>query len=59
YEAFMDYRINSYNFSGVEMNALKERLSNYDPTMEELEKKGLSKREAREFLEKMKKIKES
>jgi thymidylate synthase (FAD) len=57
YEAFRDYRINSYSFSGVEMNALKERLINYAPTEEELVKKGLSKREAREFLEKLKKIK--
>lgn len=56
YEAFRDYRINSYSFSGVEMNALKERLVNYSPTQEELEKKGLSKRESREFLEKLRKI---
>ena len=57
YEAFMDYCINSNSFSGVEMNALKDRLVDYMPELEELEKKGLSKREAREFLEKLKKIK--
>jgi len=56
YEAFLDYRIKSYSFSGVEMNALKDRLTDYMPELEELEKKGLSKREAREFLEKLKKI---
>ena len=56
YEAFMDYRINSYSFSGVEMNAIRERLTDYMPELDELEKKGLSKREAREFLEKLRKI---
>ncbi len=56
YEAFMDYRINAHTFSGVEMNAVKERLTDFMPELEELEKKGLSKREAREFLEKLKKI---
>jgi thymidylate synthase (FAD) len=56
YEAFRDYRLNSYSFSGVEMNAIKERLADYSPTEEELVKKGLSKREAREFLEKLRKI---
>jgi len=57
YEAFLDYRVNSFSFSGVEMNALKEKLSDYSPELEELTAKGLSKREAREFLEKLRKIK--
>jgi thymidylate synthase (FAD) len=57
FEAFMDYRVNAFNLSGVEAGILKERLMDYRPELEELTEKGLSKREAREFIEKLAKIK--
>ena len=56
FEAFMDYRVNAFNFSGTEVNVLKEQLDGFLPEVEELEKQGLSKREAREFRRKLKKI---
>ena len=56
FEAFMDYRVNAFSFSGTEVNVLKEQLDGFLPEIEELEKKGLSKREAREFRRKLKKI---
>jgi thymidylate synthase (FAD) len=57
FEAFMDYRVNAFNLSGVEAGILKERLTDYSPELEELTEKGLSKREAREFIEKLRRIK--
>lgn len=57
YEAFMDYAVNSLYFSGPEAEILKPYLLNFDLNKDDLVEKGLSKREATEFLEKMKKIK--
>ena len=56
YEAFMDYTFNAQFFSGTELGVLKDCLSKFDLEIDELIKRGLSKREASEFLEKMKKI---
>ena len=53
YEAFEDYRLRSVSLSQPELNALSSLLSGYAPTLEELTAKGLSKREATEFLEKL------
>lgn len=57
YEAFMDYSINSAYFSGTELTILKEYLEKFDFDIDQLYERGLSKREARELLEKMRKIK--
>jgi thymidylate synthase (FAD) len=57
YEAFMDYGFNSAYFSGTELSILKEYLENFDLDVDQLHEKGLSKREARELLAKMRKIK--
>jgi thymidylate synthase (FAD) len=57
YEAFMDYGFNSAYFSGTELSILKEYLEKFDLDVDQLHEKGLSKREARELLEKMRKIK--
>lgn len=57
YEAFMDYSVNAVTLSGCELRAMKEHFKDYSPSLEELTETGLSKREAREFLEKLDKIK--
>ncbi len=56
YEAFMDYSLNALSFSGPELKVLKESLSDLSLTKEELVKRGLSRREAEEFLEKLEKL---
>jgi thymidylate synthase (FAD) len=53
YEAFEDYRLNALHFSGPELKVLAGALAEHDPTAEELVARGLSKREATEFLEKL------
>ena len=53
YEAFEDYTLNSAMFSAPELNAIK-RLIKDIPSVEELVSLGLSKREAGEFIEKLK-----
>ena len=58
YEAFLDYSVNSVQFSAVELRAVKDRLADISLDQEELVKRGLSKREAAEFLEKLRKIRE-
>ncbi len=58
YEAFMDYSVNSFYFSGPELAVLKDRLAGFDLSKEALVEKGLSKREADEFIEKMRRIRE-
>ena len=58
YEAFTDYSLNSVQFSAVELRAVKDRLSDISLDQEELVERGLSKREAAEFLEKLRKIRE-
>lgn len=58
WEAFEDYILNSEKFSRLELNILAEHLKTDSITQEYLETKGLGKREAEEFLEKVKKLKE-
>lgn len=57
YESFLDYAYDAEYFSGTEINILKDCLNKFDLDLDELVKRGLSKREAREMLEKMNKIK--
>ncbi|MDZ4724055.1 MAG: FAD-dependent thymidylate synthase [candidate division Zixibacteria bacterium] len=57
FQAFEDYSLNAAMFSGPELAILKENLSSFDPDMAQLESAGLSKREASEFIEKLKRIK--
>jgi len=52
YEAFEDYILHARRFSRLELEALRSMLTTL-PTVEELEARGLSGREAREFLDKM------
>jgi thymidylate synthase (FAD) len=56
WEAFEDYMLRSQKFSRVELAVLREKLDTSSFTPEYLQQKGLSKREAEEFLEKMKAI---
>jgi len=56
WEAFEDYVLKSEKFSRLEMNVIAEHLSTQSITKEYLESKGLGKREAEEFLEKLKKL---
>lgn len=56
WSAFEDYNLNAGNFSGLEMNILKELLSEKLPSIDYLTAKGLSKREATEFISKFNKI---
>lgn len=58
YEAFIDYKVNSIGFSGVELGILKEQLTRQDHDLDSLVDNGLSKREAKELLEKIRYIKE-
>ena len=53
FEAFMDYSVNAANFSGQELEAIKNKLLSVEWTVDELKKSGLSKREALEFIKKM------
>ena len=53
FEAFIDYSVNAANFSGQELEIIKNKLSGTEWTVDNLEKAGLSKREAVEFIEKM------
>ncbi len=52
YEAFEDYILHARRFSRLELEALRSMLTTL-PTVEELEARGLSGREAREFLDKL------
>jgi thymidylate synthase (FAD) len=56
YEAFEDYILNSVSFSGPELKVLGSALENYAPNTDTLVKQGISKREAAELLEKLKKL---
>ena len=55
YEAFEDYIVNSQKFSAQELHVIKSLLSSV-PTEEELIAKGLSGREAREFIDKLSRL---
>jgi len=54
WEAFEDYILKSEKFSRLELNILAEQFDTSGITKEYLESKGLGKREAEEFLEKLK-----
>lgn len=56
YEAFSDYQLNGVNFSGPELAILREHLAGVLRDPEGLVARGLSKREASEFLEKLQKV---
>jgi len=56
YEAFIDYTVDSFSFSALEMKVLKEELNGFKTDKDDLVKKGLSTREAREFSAKIKKL---
>ncbi len=56
WEAFEDYRFDAACFSGPELKILRKSLASFAPTVEELSEQGLSKREAREFLAKLAKM---
>ena len=58
YEAFEDYNLNAHGFSGPELAALKDTLDKVDFDQEDLLARGLSKREATEFFEKIRRIKD-
>jgi thymidylate synthase (FAD) len=54
YEAFEDYILHSQRFSRSELQIIRSTLSTL-PSVDELQAKGLSAREAREFLDKLQK----
>jgi len=56
WEAFEDYILHSEKFSRLELKVLAEQLGATTFTIENLQEKGLGKREAEEFLEKLKNI---
>jgi thymidylate synthase (FAD) len=56
WEAFEDYILKSEKFSRLELRVLAEHLDTSSITSEYLQSKGLGKREAEEFLEKLKNI---
>ncbi len=56
YSAFEDYVLNAVTFSGAELKTLKQMLSNYELTKENLEQFGIKGREYGEFIEKIKLI---
>ena len=56
WEAFEDYTLRSKKFSRLELQILGEQINTTLLTLEVLQQKGLSKREAEEFLEKLKKL---
>ncbi len=58
FEAFMDYTVNSYSFSGPELKILQGRLTVESLDKDEIVKQGLSKREAAELIDKLRRIKE-
>ena len=57
WEAFEDYMLKAEKFSRLELNVIAERLDMHEMTNEFLESRGFSKREADEFLEKLKRMK--
>jgi thymidylate synthase (FAD) len=57
WEAFEDYILKSEKFSRLELNVLADHLDTKAMTQEYLESKGLGKREAEEFLGKLRMLK--
>jgi len=58
WEAFEDYNLKSEKFSRLELAVLAEKIDTNGITKEYLEAKGFGKREADEFLEKLKRLSE-
>ena len=58
FEAFLDYTVNSVSFSGPELKTLQPNLGDLSLDKDELVRRGLSKREAGELLDKLRKIRE-
>ncbi len=58
YEAFADYSLNAASFSGPELVILRDSLETVPSTIDELVARGLSMREAGEFLEKLTRIRQ-
>jgi thymidylate synthase (FAD) len=58
WEAFEDYNLKSEKFSRLELAVLTEKIDTNGITKEYLEAKGFGKREADEFLEKLKRLSE-
>jgi thymidylate synthase (FAD) len=56
YEAFEDYILNAVSFSGPELKVLGSALGDHPPDTDNMIKLGLSKREAAELLEKLKRL---
>ncbi|MEA2031910.1 MAG: FAD-dependent thymidylate synthase [candidate division Zixibacteria bacterium] len=56
YEAFVDYNLNTACFSGPELAILRDNLTAETPHIDKMVKKGLSKHEAAELLEKLDRI---
>ncbi len=59
WEAFEDYRLDAQQFSSIELKLLFNNLKSFDQSEEALVEAGLSKGEAREFQEKLSKIRNS
>ena len=56
YEAFSDYSLNAFSFSGPELTILRDQLTQVPESVDALVARGLSMREATEFVEKIRKI---
>jgi len=59
WEAFEDYQLDAQQFSSIELKLLFNNLKSFDQSEEALVEAGLSKGEAREFQEKLSKIRNS
>ncbi len=57
FEAYEDYILNAVSFTGPELKVLFKDSPAKEYSVEELTEQGLSKREAREFLDKLERIK--
>jgi thymidylate synthase (FAD) len=59
WEAFEDYQLKAESFSSKELQLIFANLGSYQPALESLIEAGLSKGEAVEFLEKVRKIRDA
>jgi thymidylate synthase (FAD) len=57
WEAFIDYHVDSEYFSKPELQVLKDSLADFDLSVDDLEARGLSRREARELRAKIRRVK--
>lgn len=58
WEAFEDYTLNALQLSAIELRILKDRLTDFEPNQKSLTEAGLSKLEAGEFIDKLRRIKD-